>query len=386
MASQPQTDLPPALQEAMAELPGDPEAARDKARKGLDASEPDPRFLIVAGNASWLLKDWTDLETIADRLLAIAPGAILGLIWKADSLSQRGELRQASSHYAAALRAANEAGELPQATVRDLDRVERELNEIRRTYGWHLDKHLRSKGITPENCSSQFRETFAILAGTHEPQIELQRPTMLYYPGLPQRPYYEVEYFEWAGEFEAAADDVRTEFEAVRQDPGALQALGERAEDDDSDGGGAEGVPSLSTYLLWAEGSPVNDHLDRCPRTAALLEKLSRPRIPNRSPMAAFWRFAPETRIDPRHGMLNCRLICHLPLIVSDRCGVTVNGQRREWQPGKLVIFDDSIEHEIWNEGNSEAIVLLFDIARPEIGENDYEAIAALFEGVDSFQ
>ncbi|MCA1749575.1 MAG: aspartyl/asparaginyl beta-hydroxylase domain-containing protein [Sphingomonadales bacterium] len=386
MSSQPQPDIPPALQEAMAILDDDPAAAREKARAGLAGSPPDPRFWVVAGHASRRLEDWEDLEHVADGLLAAAPNAILGLIWKADCFSKRGELRQASSHYAAALRAADQAGELPEATRQDLGRVEREIAEIRRTYGWHLDRHLRSRGITPENCSRAFRETFAALAGTHEPTIDLQRPTMLFYPGLPQRPFYDATEFDWAAGMEAAVEVIRAEFEAVRTGPEALRSLGERSEDDTLEGGGAEGAPSLATYMLWEDGKPETDHLAQCPKTAALLETVSRPHFPNRCPIAAFWRFAPGTRIEPRHGMLNSRLIGHLPLITSGAGGLSVNGERRDWEPGKLVIFDDSIEHEIGNEGDGEAVVLLFDIARPEIDRADREALAALFEGVDSFQ
>lgn len=378
--------MPAELQGAMAALGNDPAAAREMARKALAGAAPDPRFWVVAGHASRLLEDWADLEVVADGLLTAAPNAILGLIWKADCLSKRGELQKASVHYTAALRAAEEADALPEPTQRDLQRVKKEIEEIRRTYSWHLDGHLRSRGITPENCSRSFAEAFAALAGTHEPPIGLQRPSMLHYPGLPERCYYERDNFDWTAGLEAASEDIRTEFEAARVQPGALQSLGERRTEDLADGGGAQGVPDLSAYLLWNNGAPDKDHLAQCPKTAALLESFPRPQFPNTSPIAAFWRFAPETRIMPRNGLLNSRLIGHLPLIVSAACGLAVNGERRAWEAGKLIVFDDSIEHEIWNEGETEAVVLLFDIARPEIDDADQKALAALFEAVDSFR
>ena len=47
--------------------------------------------------------------------------------------------------------------------------------------------------------------------------------------------------------------------------------------------------------------------------------------------------------------MLNTRLICHLPLIVPNGCWLRVGNETREWEEGKLLIFDDSIEHEAKN-------------------------------------
>ena len=69
--------------------------------------------------------------------------------------------------------------------------------------------------------------------------------------------------------------------------------------------------------------------------------------------------------------MLNTRLICHLPLIVPPGCGFRVGNETREWEEGKLLIFDDTIEHEAWNESDQDRVVLIFDIWRPELSEAD---------------
>lgn len=386
MSSQPPTDVPPDLRDAMEALSRDPASARDTARAALAGPAPDPRYWVVLGHACSALDDWQGVEAAADGMLAAAPNAILGLIWKADCFSKLGELRNASAHYTAAMRAAQNAGPLPEPTQRDLERVEREIEEIRRTYAWHLDAELKQKGISADNSSRAFAETFATLAGTHHPDIKLQRPHMVFYPGLPQRAFYEREEFDWVAGIEAATDAIRAELDRVLADAAEFLPFVEGAGADAAQLGVAQEDDRLSAYALWESGQPVADHIARCPNTADALETVPRPRFPGRCPIAAYWRLAADTLVPARHGMLNSRLIGHLPLIAPPRSGLSVDGEWRDWEPGKLVIFDDSVEHEIRNESGEDAVVLLFDIARPEIDAADQAALAALFEAVDSFR
>jgi aspartyl/asparaginyl beta-hydroxylase (cupin superfamily) len=109
------------------------------------------------------------------------------------------------------------------------------------------------------------------------------------------------------------------------------------------------------------------------------------PVIPHRAPLALFSRLKPGTHILPHHGMLNTRLICHLPLIVPEGCGLRVGGESRAWQRGKLTIFDDSFEHEAWNRGTSDRTVLLFEIWRPDISADERDHLTRIFSAIDSY-
>jgi aspartyl/asparaginyl beta-hydroxylase (cupin superfamily) len=84
--------------------------------------------------------------------------------------------------------------------------------------------------------------------------------------------------------------------------------------------------------------------------------------------------------------MLNCRLICHLPLIVPPGCWLRVGNETREWEPGRLLIFDDSFEHEAKNPTGELRIILLFDVWRPEVTGEERSAISAIFDSIDRFQ
>ena len=68
------------------------------------------------------------------------------------------------------------------------------------------------------------------------------------------------------------------------------------------------------------------------------------------------------------------------------RFDLTVNQFTRELALGReLLVFDDTVEHEAWNRGTSDRIILIFDIWRPELSETERRAVTALFEAVDSY-
>ena len=98
--------------------------------------------------------------------------------------------------------------------------------------------------------------------------------------------------------------------------------------------------------------------------------------------MALFSVLRPGTRIPPHHGMINTRLICHLPLVVPPGCGLRVGNETRMVEAGRMMIFDDSIEHEAWNESDSTRAILLFEIWRPELDEAERRALTALYEAI----
>jgi aspartyl/asparaginyl beta-hydroxylase (cupin superfamily) len=105
----------------------------------------------------------------------------------------------------------------------------------------------------------------------------------------------------------------------------------------------------------------------RCPRTVATLAELPQVDIPGHGPTAFFSILDAHTRIPPHTGVTNTRLTVHLPLIVPAGCGFRVGGEIREWQVGTAWVFDDSIEHEAWNDSDVPRAILIFDIWNPAL-------------------
>lgn len=81
-----------------------------------------------------------------------------------------------------------------------------------------------------------------------------------------------------------------------------------------------------------------------------------------------FSRLAPQTRIDAHCGPTNLRLTAHLPLLVpnkSEDCKIRIKKKWYHWKIGKILLFDDSYEHEIRNDTDQVRIVLLIRFFHP---------------------
>ena len=140
-----------------------------------------------------------------------------------------------------------------------------------------------------------------------------------------------------------------------------------------------------SVYYLWRDGIAYPEHLARCPRTAAALEGCPRCEVPGASPNALFSILDAKTRIPPHAGVNNTRLFVHLPLIIPPGCGFRVGGEQREWEPSKAFVFDDTIEHEAWNDSDEPRAVLIFDIWNPDLSAEERAMVSMTVAGVTEF-
>jgi beta-hydroxylase len=116
------------------------------------------------------------------------------------------------------------------------------------------------------------------------------------------------------------------------------------------------------TFGLYAFGRKRHKNCERCPITTKVVEQ-----IPGMV-MAGFSRLAPGTHIKPHvgyGGWARYVLRCHLGLIVNDGCSMRVGPETRNWKAGKVTIFCDATEHEVWNRGETERVVLLLDFRNP---------------------
>ena len=96
-------------------------------------------------------------------------------------------------------------------------------------------------------------------------------------------------------------------------------------------------------------------------------EKIPGAKMARRAPTAFFSILKPKTHIPPHTGVTNTRAIIHLPLIIPEGCGFRVGGETREWKMGEAFAFDDTIEHEAWNNSDELRAVLIFDVWNPHL-------------------
>jgi aspartyl/asparaginyl beta-hydroxylase (cupin superfamily) len=216
-------------------------------------------------------------------------------------------------------------------------------------------------------------------------RIYLQQPKYYYFPGLPQLQFYERSLFPWFDDVEAALPDIRAELDAILDEPGAfapyVQGHANRPKKEEL---GMLNNPAWSAYYLWKNGEPVAENAARFPKTLHALRNVPLAHVPNRSPSILFSLLRPGAHIPPHNGLVNTRLICHLPVIVPGKCRFRVGNETRDWVQGKGWAFDDSIEHEAWNGSDRTRVILLFDVWRPELTEEERRLVVSLFEAIDA--
>jgi aspartyl/asparaginyl beta-hydroxylase (cupin superfamily) len=141
-----------------------------------------------------------------------------------------------------------------------------------------------------------------------------------------------------------------------------------------------------SVLHLIKDGRDVPENAGRCPRTADLVRGAPGPTLANRSPNAMFSLLNPRTRIPPHTGETNARLVVHIPLIVPNRTGFRVGNETRRWRLGEAFIFNDTIEHEAWNDSDEMRVALIFDIWHPALTPAEQHLVSRLMAATDVFR
>lgn len=307
----------------------------------------------------------------------------LGLIlFLGDARHAAGQTAEAAQAYGVGLRLASQIAPsaIPPGIREALQRAESRRGEYARAYEAFLRERLPAT-----DPNSRFDAALDILLGRR--QIYVQQPTKLYFPGLPQIQFYNTALFEWAAELEAKTDQIRAELLAVMAETGAFSPY---LPDEDKtrphvQSVALQGSLDWAAFYIWKDGEKVEENARRCPVTAAAFENVPLDFLPGQAPSVLFSRLKPGAHIPPHCGLVNTRLIGHLPLLVPGPAWLRVGNEVHHWQEGRLVVFDDSIEHEAKNEADETRVVLLFDFWRPEITLEEREQIAALIGAISDY-
>jgi aspartyl/asparaginyl beta-hydroxylase len=323
-----------------------------------------------------------DFESEANalqRVLELQPEHLAASLLRADNSARLGDRRAAVAFYQSALAIARRRGAPPNLRE-SLELASRYLQESMRLYRQSLDQALAHH----EHAGLRFQHAVDMLNGDR--RIYLQEPSALYVPYLPQRQFFERCEFSWTPRLETKTDAIRGELQGLLDSAAEFRPYVEPQSDRPArDFFGLQGDPSWSAFYLYRNGEMVAENAARCPNTMTALADVPLSRVGERTPSVFFSLLRPGAHIPPHRGMLNCRLICHLPLIVPGGCWFRVGNETREWETGELVIFDDSIEHEAKNQSDQIRVVLIFDIWRPELSEAETAGISAIFETIDAF-
>ena len=172
------------------------------------------------------------------------------------------------------------------------------------------------------------------------------------------RTFFDTETFPWVETVEVNWRVIRKELDALLQHKEAIPNLQEVSPEQSPIAQG----DSWKSFFLYGFGYRMDPNCARCPETAGIVSK-----IPGLK-MAMFSILAPKSHIPPHRGPYKGLLRYHLGLIIpapSSSCRIRVAEEVRSWQEGQSLIFDDSHDHEAWNDSDQTRVILFVDFLRP---------------------
>jgi aspartyl/asparaginyl beta-hydroxylase (cupin superfamily) len=368
-----------------AQQAGDPVRA---ARHFERAAEADPGAIQLWLNlaaARRQLGDNAGEEQALSRALAIDQRNFMANLRLGELHERRAETAKAAHHYRAVLALAAMMPERPAGLEPVLAHARDFVGTQSAAFAGVIEGALEPTR-SPLASAERRRFDACLDAVLGRRRIFANQPEGLHFPFLPADEFFERRHFPWLETLEAATPAIRAELEGLM----------------------AEGLPGLEPYVamppgtpankwspldhrvdwgalfLWRHGKPQEAALARCPETARLLDALPLARIPGRGPTAFFSILKPRTRLPAHTGVTNIRAIVHLPLIVPEGCGFRVGGETRAWVPGEAFAFDDTIEHEAWNDSDEPRAILILDTWNPHLTEAERELLCRFFEAADA--
>jgi aspartyl/asparaginyl beta-hydroxylase (cupin superfamily) len=114
-------------------------------------------------------------------------------------------------------------------------------------------------------------------------------------------------------------------------------------------------------FYLTLMGAHAEPNRAACPRTSAVLDT-----IPGLF-QACFSILDPGKSVPPHRGPYGGYLRYHLGLVVPEQNppSLRVKDEVYTWRQGDSTLFDDSLEHEVFNSCSEARVVLIVDVSRP---------------------
>lgn len=334
--------------------------------------------VLVYSKLSAMCKAVGDLDAALvaiDNALALSPLDFPALLSRAVILDRLGD-PNAGLEYGNALAQMAEGDVVPPQWEAPIAHARRRRDE------WRAKVEADLIDTVPANLSSTERSRVDRFISNRAGNTRHfhQEPSDFHFPGLPEVEFHDRADFPGIDELESASAEIRAEFDALIAAEAATMVPYIQY---------PERVPlrqwkALNHSRDWTaihllqNGNLVEANARHCPITMQKLARLDQPHVPTASPNAMFSLLAPRTRIPPHSGVSNTRLVCHLPLIVPPGCGFRVGATMREWRAGEALIFDDTIEHEAWNDSDELRVVLIFDLWPPSLSPAERDCVAAV--------
>lgn len=164
--------------------------------------------------------------------------------------------------------------------------------------------------------------------------------------------------FPFLDAIEANWETIRDEIRPILQHRDALPVFQELSHDQRK----IAKEDNWRVFVLYGFGGKHKTNCEKTPVTSKLLEQV--PHLQT----AWFSILAPRYHVPAHRGVTKGILRCHLGVQIpksAEHCRMRVGDEICVWREGELFVFDDTYDHEVWNDTDEERVVLLFDFDRP---------------------
>ncbi len=333
----------------------------------------------IAGNFSAAI-------SALDNALALDPYQFMALLSKASIVEQMGNLTEAAALYKNALLLAPPQDRVPLSLKKPIAHARQFVAQQSKALAEYLESQLAQKrAVYGAAATARFDACLDLFVGRKK--VYVPEPLLMYFPGLPIIQFFDRDLFPWLADLEAATSIIRDEMLALR----------------------ATSADQFQPYIAFPAGAPVNQWKDlnhsrdwtsfwlwrdgerqeaacaRCPKTTAVLEALPLAHQPGFAPTVVFSALEGKAHIPPHTGSTNTRLLVHLPLDLPGPARFRVGNDEREWKMGQAWVFDDTIEHEAWNDANEVRTILIFDVWNPLLTEVERELVSSMMTAKNNY-
>ena len=366
---------------------GDVAGARDLLRSARAVAPNDLLVLMTLSTACRQLGDTEAEREAIEAALVVDAYFLPALLARAGWIERCGNTASAAATYANALKIAPPPAHWPEVLRPQLEHARAVVERHAEAFSAHLKEKLADlQAALPTSLDGRWREAASIMVGHSKPYHA--DCNQLRVPRLPAVPFFDRAEFPWLAALEAKTDVIRAELMSAltadrdRFSPYIAYNPGEPV----NQWRELNHSTRWSAFHLWRGGAPVQENLDRCPETAKALAALPLVDIGGLCPNALFSALAPKTHIPPHHGETNARLVAHLPLVVPEGCRFRVGFEERRWTVGEVLVFDDTIEHEAYNDSDQLRVVLIFDLWNPLLAPAEREMVRAMIAAAREFR
>lgn len=390
-----------ALAQALQRAPGEPQAlnllglialdrrdfaaARDHFLGAAKADPKEPALWMNVASAERGLGSAEGERSALNQALGIDQRNLMAQIRMAQLQQRLDERQDAADSWAKALSLASGLPDLPPALADTLAEARRYVSDHKATFAAFVEA-----GVAPQLAATdpvaQRRFQACLDHEFGRRAIFQNQCSGLHYPFLPADEFFDRQHFAWMDALEAKTDAIRAEFLAMVAAQGAMVRpyVRQEAGTPENKWTALDGSLDWGAAFLWEYGVRNEAVCAACPETVAALEALPRADIPGRAPSAFFSLLKPRSRIPAHSGVTNTRAIIHLPLIVPPGCGFRVGAETRAWEEGTAFAFDDTIDHEAWNDSDLLRVVLIFDVWNPHLSLDEQALLKQFYATADA--